>query len=195
MVPSLLRAMFIACALLAGSVALAQPVMLVASPKLTHPVYGRTVVVAASFGAQQHVGFIVNRPLEKKLGDVFPHHGPSRKVGKAVFFGGPAHIDGIFALVAGEKAPGGGCIAISPGLFAVIHRHTLDRVIEANPERARYFAGIVTWRPGELRRELAAGIWYAMPVDAGLALRDPRGLWEELVARRPGPGMRAARWP
>ena len=186
-VPVLLAAALVAGAVFPSS-ALADPVMLVAAPGVNHPLYGRSVIVATSVGAQRHVGFIVNRPLRMSLASIFPNHPPSQKVEKRVYLGGPSHAEGVFALVASPSPPGGGCIEMSPTLFAVVHRDTLDRVIEANPVEARYFRGMVMWRAGELSRELGAGAWYAMPLDAKVALRDPRGLWEELVARHIGPG-------
>jgi putative AlgH/UPF0301 family transcriptional regulator len=47
----------------------------------------------------------------------------------------------------------------------------------------RFVVGLAVWVPGELRRELAIGAWYVLEADARLALREPRGLWEELVVR------------
>jgi putative AlgH/UPF0301 family transcriptional regulator len=185
--PALVGVVLAACAVLPAG-AFADPVMLVAAPTLNHPLYGKTVIVATSVGAQRHVGFIVNRPLKVTLAGIFPDHPPSHKVEKPVFLGGASHAGGVFALLASATPPGGGCIEMAPGLFAVVHRDTLDRVIEANPRRARYFRGMVVWRAGQLSRELGAGAWYAIPVDPKVALRDPRGLWEELVARHASPG-------
>ena len=185
--PILFAAAILACAAVPAS-ALADPVMLVAAPAVRHPLYAGAVIVATSVGAQRHLGFIINRPLQITLGRVFPHHPPSQKVQKRVFLGGASHTEGVFALVSSPAPPGGGCIEMSPNLFAVVHRRTLDQVIEANPAQARYLRGMVVWRTGELSRELAAGAWYAMPVDPKVVLRDPSGLWEELVARHASPG-------
>ena len=50
------------------------------------------------------------------------------------------------------------------------------------PFTARFVAGLVVWRRGELRQEIERGAWYVLPPDAHLALRKPsEGLWEELV--------------
>ena len=174
---------FLCIGMACAGAAAAESLILVATPQLRNPLYGRTVLVVSSFGERQHFGFIVNRPLDTSLGKIFPNHPPSQKVAKPVFLGGPTDVAAIFALVAGDEAPGEGCVSISPGLFAVFHRNTLDRVIEANPARARFFAGLVVWRPGELQHELARGAWYVLPADAQLALREPGGLWEELVVR------------
>ena len=176
----------------AGAHAPGDPLVLVAQPQLRHPLYARTVLVAAPFGAGQHYGFIVNRPTLFRLADMFPGHAPSQKVSSPVFFGGPFHARLLFALVEGEQKPGSGSLQVMPGLFAAFHARAVDRIIEANPRRARFFRGLVVWRPGELAREMAGGIWYVLASDASLATRDPRGLWEELLARAQRAGeMRA----
>ena len=164
----------------AGS--LGQPLLLVSSPALMG-VYGRSVLAVAPFGVDQHVGFIVNRPSGLTLGRLFPGHGPSQRVTDPVFFGGPFDSAALFALVAAERAPGKGCIELMPGLFAAYDAGTIDGIIERNPDDVRYLAGLVAWRPGELQREIDAGAWYVMVADPSLAMREPDGLWEELVAR------------
>ena len=59
----------------------------------------------------------------------------------------------------------------------------VDRVIETEPEHARFVAGLVAWQPGELRSEVEQGAWYVLEPDAALVMRKPEGLWEELVRR------------
>ena len=168
--------------------------ILVANPQLRHPLYGRTVLVVKSFGADQHFGFIVNRPGPFTLRRLFPGHRPSQKVVDPVFIGGPVDARMLFALVARAERPGRGCVELAPGLFAVLDGRTVNRVIEANPDDARFLTGLVVWRPGELRRELALGAWYVLDANASIAVRDPRGLWEELVARsRRGRGLGVTR--
>ena len=44
-------------------------------------------------------------------------------------------------------------------------------------------AGPVAGRAGELRAEIELGAWEVLEPDAALALRNPEGLWEELVRR------------
>lgn len=162
---------------------LAESLILVARPALQHPLYGRTVLAVTSFGAGQHLGFILNRPTPYRLGDMFPGHAPSRKVVEPVFLGGPFELQVIFALVPGAETPGRGSIELMPGLYAVFDGNAVDRVIEANPHDARFLTGLVVWRPGELEQELARGFWYRLPSDAALATRQPDGLWEELLVR------------
>lgn len=175
----------LAFALLASPPAFAsgESMVLVARPQLQHPVYARSVLVVAPFGAGQHYGFIVNRPTALRLAEMFPQHAPSREVTEPVFLGGPIYTGLVFALVEGEPSPGRGCLRMMPGLHAAFAGRAVDQVIESRPRHARFVTGLVVWRPGELAREIASRMWYVLAGDASLVLRDPRGLWEELAVR------------
>jgi putative AlgH/UPF0301 family transcriptional regulator len=57
-------------------------------------------------------------------------------------------------------------------------------VIEKQSTQARFLAGMVMWRPGELHDELKRGLWYVLDAKADLVLRKPtEGMWEEFVGR------------
>jgi putative transcriptional regulator len=172
-----------------------KPVLLVAVPAM-QGLYRETTVVAVPV-AGTHIGFILNRASEFKLGALFPGHGPSAKVVDPVYFGGPEMNEAIFAVVRGD--PGAKALHLFGELFVVSSATAVDRVIEQTPNDARYFAGFVGWRPGELAKELEAGYWYTAEPDAGLFFRpDTSGLWKELLERVGGSeapraqGMRAA---
>jgi len=164
---------------------LSQAVILVAKRELRDQLYGSTVLIATPLpGGQQHFGFILNRPTRVTLGKIFPDHGPSQKIVEPVYLGGPFNSQLIFALVQRPDSPGGSSIELMPGLYAAFDGATVDRIIETNAEHARFVAGLVAWRPGELREEIKQGAWYVLEPDAATVLRKPaEGLWEELVQR------------
>jgi putative transcriptional regulator len=180
-------AALLAWAFTAGAADLAHSLVLVAAPELKDPIYGGTVLVVKPFGRDQHLGFIVNRPTDLTLGRMFPDHAPSQKVPDPVFLGGPVDASALFALVAQADNPGGGSIEIMPGLFAAHDAAVVDAIIEQHPQDARFVAGLVVWRPGELKHEIDIGAWQLMDADPALAMRDPQGLWEELVQRSERP--------
>ena len=45
-------------------------------------------------------------------------------------------------------------------------RPGVDRVIETAPNDARYFAGLMLWRAGELEDEIREGYWSVRPASA-----------------------------
>lgn len=179
--------LFVAALLLAlplgAAEGLPDSLVLVAKPELRDPVYGKTVLVVTAFGREQHLGFIVNRPTPLTLARLFPEHAPSKEVTDPVFLGGPFDTQAIFALVAQSENPGGQSIELMPGLFVAVDAPTVDEIIETHPHDARFLAGLVVWRPGELAHEIDLGAWIVLDADPELALRNPEGLWEELVGR------------
>lgn len=167
----------------AGAADIEKPLILVAKPELRDRLYGSSVLVVTPLGADQHVGFIVNRPTGATLSKLFPEHAPSQKVPDPVYLGGPVEPGLIFALVQRASSPGGNSFELMPGLFAAFEAPVVDRIIESEADHARFMAGIVAWRAGELKSEIDLGAWYVLEPDAELVMREPAGLWEELVRR------------
>jgi len=172
-----------------------EPVILVAKPGLRDRLYGATILIARPLGNGQHIGFIVNRPTPVKLGTLFPDHGPSQKVVEPIYLGGPVNVETVFALVQRKDNPDSRSMRLTPDLYLVVDRDLVDRVIEAEADRARFYAGVVLWAPGELNAEIERGFWYVDDADVSLVLRkSTAGMWEELVKRleQRSRGLRAA---
>lgn len=169
-------------------------VMLVAKPALA-AAYEHTVLLVVPMGESEHVGFIINRPLDAKLSAIFPDHAPAKKVVDPVRFGGPVMADTIFALVRSPRGPGGDAQRLFGDLFVASRAADIDRIIEQTPNDARYFVGFVGWRPGELQAEIDKGFWYVIDPQEDLLFRkDTEQMWRELVRRlgfEPVPGQRA----
>lgn len=181
-----------ACLLVFASLVLAadppdapEAMMLVATPKLTDPLWGATVLVAWPAGDGRHLGFILNKPMTVTLADAFPRHQPSQKARSRIFLGGPTRSNSLFALVRGEQSPGAGSVRIAPDLHAVFRGTTVDEVIEREPDMARFLVGAVQWQRGELEEEIQRGAWFIDPPDTDTLMRkDTTELWRELVQRR-----------
>lgn len=183
---SLVAAMLLALAApLAQAADLTETVLLVAKRQLHDRLYGSTIVIARPLGEDRHVGFIVNKPTTMTLGKLFPKHAPSQKVVDPVFLGGPTGPEVIFAMVKGRESPGGRSLQLAPGLYVAFDSGVVDRIIETQPQQARFFAGMVMWAPGELTEEVRRGLWYVLDPQPDILLRKTTdGLWEELVTRQ-----------
>jgi putative transcriptional regulator len=182
-VRALLPAMLLSGSALLNATDLSHSHILVATPELRHSIFGSTILVVKAIGGDQHIGFIVNRPADVTLGTIFPEHGPSQKITDPVYFGGPVGAEWIFALVHRYDSPPGNSFELLPGLYLVAEAADVDRVIEREADRARFVAGLVVWRAGELAKEVQAGAWYVLEPNAEVVMRRPEGLWEELVQR------------
>jgi putative transcriptional regulator len=160
-------------------------VLLVAKRQLADPIYGSTIVLAKPVQGGGHVGFIVNRPTKMSLAELFPDHEPSKKVADPLFLGGTVDMNLVFALVETHGARKDGAVPIAPDLFLAYETKAVDGIIESESDHARFFLGMVVWRPGQLDEELDRGLWYVDEPEAKLVLRRKTdGLWEELVRRQ-----------
>src|SRR3954467_2151296 len=182
---SLLAATVMVCfAPLAWSADISDTVLLVAKRSLRDRIYGSSVLLARPLGEERHVGFIVNKPTNLTLGKLFPKHIPSQKIADPVYLGGPTGPEVIFAMVKDSKSPGGRSLQLTPGLFLAFDSAIVDRIIENQPQQARFFAGMVMWQPQELADEVKRGLWWVLEPKAEVLLRKPTdNLWEDLVGR------------
>src|SRR6266513_4373604 len=178
-----------AFALVAPALAQSQEdaILLVAHPAFRDLEYRQTVLIAAPAPNGGHVGVILNRPTRRSLGSLFPEHEPSKKVLDPVFYGGPFSRGALVALVHADHSPGAGSVPLMKDLYLAFRANTIDHVIEATPNEARYFVGYVGWRPGELQGEIDRGLWSVLDADVEVIFRkDTDGMWEDLLqaARR-----------
>jgi putative AlgH/UPF0301 family transcriptional regulator len=172
------------CAPLAWSADISETVLLVAKRSLRDRVYGSSILLARPMGEERHVGFIVNKPTSMTLGKLFPKHIPSQKIVDPVYLGGPTGPEVIFAMVKGNQSPGGRSLQLAPGLFLAFDSAIVDRIIENQPQQARFLAGMVMWQPLELAEEVKRGLWHVLEPQPDLLLRKSTDtMWEELVGR------------
>ena len=182
----ILAAVFLACIAvspLTRSEGVDDTTILVAKRQLRDQLYGNTILIVKPLGEDRHVGFIINKPTQMTLGKLFPGHGPSQKVVDPVYLGGPFNSQVIFALVQRPDSPGGRSVRIAQDLYLAVDSQIVDRIIETEPQHARFFAGMVLWKPGELSDEMKKGLWYTLDARSELVLKKADGLWEELVGR------------
>ena len=159
-----------------------EAMILVAHPSLRDFDYRQTVLIAAPAPNGGHVGVIINKPTRASLGSLFPEHEPSKKVIDPVYYGGPFSRGALVAIVRADAAPGAGTLPLMKNLYMAFRANTIDQIIEAHPNDARYYVGYVGWRPGELKGEVERGLWSVLGADTDVVFRkDMEGLWEELL--------------
>ena len=127
---TLLFAVLAAAATAAQPADLSQSMILVAKPELVDQLYGSTVLVVTPVGPDQHAGFIVNRPTNVTLGQLFPDDGPSQKVVDRLPRRAAQHA-ADFALSSATRARAA-VIRADAGLYAAVDTETVDRIISPN---------------------------------------------------------------
>jgi putative transcriptional regulator len=165
----------------AAAADLSEPMMLVASPALDGSPLQQAVVLATPLPDGGHIGFIINRPTDVKLQALFPDDSAASKVKESVYLGGSALLPAVFAVTSTPPEDPGTAVPLMPGLFAVMDSDAIDRIIEKAPNDARYFLGMMVWKPDELEEEVRQNAWELRPADADLVLRAKSpGLWRSL---------------
>ena len=154
--------------------------VLVANRGFNDAQYQKSVVVLQR-GGDDEVGVIINRPTEHALANVVALPA-AEKAADPVHAGGPFLPQQLLALIRDEKSPGEGSMQLAQGLHLSIGQAVRERAVERAPGTARFYAGLVLWRPGELADEMMRGLWlkFEVPLDT-VFRRDSAGLWEELM--------------
>jgi putative transcriptional regulator len=151
---------------------------LVASPKLVDPNFFHTVVLLVQHGDEGALGLVLNRPLSTTIKDVWDEvaEGGCAIEGN-LYQGGPC--EGALMVLHGDESNTE--MTVGDGLYFCMRRETIERVVEENPEHARFFVGYAGWTSGQLENELAEGSWLTAPADPKHVFEGDEHLWSDLV--------------
>ncbi len=168
--------------------------LLIASPALLDPNFERTVVLIAEHDETGAMGIVINRAGETPVADAAPVLAHIVEPDAVVHEGGPVQQTSVVILAQ----------FVDPALAAV---PVLDDVgfVAGDSDfeslgdellRARVFAGLAGWGPGQLEAELERDDWItepALPDDVFAA--EPDGLWGAVLERKGGSFALVARMP
>jgi len=177
----------LACLLLAGARACAQDLaggkILVASSKSHDADFAQSVILLVRHDQQATTGLFVNRPLNIPLSEVYPElKGGQLKL----YAGGPVTI-GIRALYRSRTKPGEAA-QILDDVFMISTKTLLGKMVEPGMPSSvfRVYAGYTGWSPGQLRDEIARGLWQVVAGDAGVIFDPhPETMWSRMIGRLP----------
>ncbi len=162
--------------------------VLVASPALRDPNFMGSVVYVLDHGANGTLGFIVNRPLDLPLSELWDDAPPRIKDARIAAMGGPVDrhkgllLHGSLDIPEAQvMAPG---IAIGGSIAELVARYG-DGPDQTGP---RLFLGHSGWSPGQLAREIEEGSWLVRAGKVAWLLDPvpPANLWQHLLEGRTG---------
>lgn len=134
--------------------------LLLASPALEDPNFRRSVVLIIDHDAEGAFGLVLNRPLERTLGEVLETDEPL--VGDVpLHSGGPVQTD----MVQFVSSRGGSGRAVVPGVMAGASLEDLAAAA-AQGASVRAYAGYAGWGGGQLEHETEEGSWIVAPAAA-----------------------------
>ena len=158
----------------------ASPAVLVASGSGVES-FGEIVILALPLQDGSHFGFVLNKPTEATVSDLFPDEAQSSNVSARVDVGGPAFSSALFALVVDADRDIEGLRRMTPRFSVALGVDEVDRVIAAQPGKTRYFLGLVAWNRGDLAQQVKAGAWRVLTPETGIVLStEPATLWQRL---------------
>ena len=157
--------------------------LLVAHPALRDPNFRRAVVLLTSHGAEGAMGMVLNRPLNKRLGELGGDFALGALSIVPLFQGGP--VEGEQLILAAWRVQ-----ALGFQLHLGIDPVKAGLMLGEEDTHLRAFFGYSGWGSGQLERELEHNTWVV--ADAPTDLFEQAGdvsLWRS-VLRREGPEWR-----
>ncbi|AZI59269.1 DUF179 domain-containing protein [Nakamurella antarctica] len=162
--------------------------LLVASPELRGPDFGRTVVYMITHGEEGSLGVVLNKPSEIPVQNVLPQWTELAAKSKVVFVGGPMELSS--AMCVGVCRPGVDASDIE-GLAPIAGPVCLVSVDSAAGPKGLYlkgvriFGGHAGWAPGQLVDEVAEGAWSVVASSPQDVLAGPKvDVWFEVLRRQ-----------
>ena len=132
--------------------------LLIAEPSIIGNMsFNRSIILIADHNSKGSIGFILNKPLDLTLQDLFPEI----EINFELYNGGPVEQDNLYYI---HKIPGliPNSIEISDGLY---WGGNFQKVIELiknnklNPFDIRFFLGYSGWGNNQLNYELRSNTW------------------------------------
>ncbi|MBA3684068.1 MAG: YqgE/AlgH family protein [Planctomycetes bacterium] len=157
--------------------------LLVASASLSEPSFMRSVIYLLEHDEDGTLGFIINRPLDIIISDLWADCPPGLGSAKVAAEGGPVDRNKGLLLHACADLPGaqamGNGLAVGGDLDALAERYASGH----DASGPRLFLGHSGWAPGQLAAEIGEGSWVLRPGPPDLVLRHrpPPNLWQLLL--------------
>jgi putative transcriptional regulator len=168
--------------------------LLVASPALIDPNFHRTVVLVAQHDEDGSMGVVLNRIAEVTVADAAPPLADLVEPGAVVHSGGPVQPTAVLIL-AQFLDPAGTGVPVFGDVGFVAGDTDFDE-LAPKVHRARVFAGLAGWSPGQLEAELEREDWILEPARADDVFGgDPDSLWSTVLERKGGSFALLARMP
>jgi putative transcriptional regulator len=169
--------------------------LLIASPALLDPNFHRTVVLIAEHDDEAGaMGVVLNRESELPVADAAPVLGDIVEPGAMVYEGGPVQRTAV-VILAQFHDPAKAMVPVFEDVGFVGGDVDFD-ALGPDVSRARVFAGLAGWSPGQLEAELEREDWILEPARAeDVFSDDPGALWASVLERKGGSFALVARMP
>jgi putative transcriptional regulator len=166
-----------------------KPCLLIAMPQLLDPNFHHTVVLVAEYHSDGAFGLVMNRPIDRTLGQVERQESPvdGRLHDQPVWYGGPVQLDNAMVVfeantlelvaVLGDKVS-----ALGDNLYITGNTSILTTHAELlSMTRFKVVAGHATWGMAQLDSEIAQSTWLVAPLERNMIFSSFDSMWTRAV--------------
>ncbi|MDQ2720313.1 MAG: YqgE/AlgH family protein [Bacteroidota bacterium] len=161
-------------------------ILLIANPFLKDPNFSRSVIFLCEHLTEGTFGFVLNKQLPKKLGELLPD---LIGINLPVYIGGPVQQDALHFLHQYPDLISGG-EEVSKGIywggnFESLLIHLKNDSID--PAKVRFFIGYSGWTEGQLDYELKEESWLTVMATRKLIFNTtPENIWKDSLTQLGG---------
>jgi putative transcriptional regulator len=153
--------------------------LLLAHPSLRDENFKHTVILIASHDSEGAMGVVLNRPLDRCLGQLNTEFGLSGLAQVPLFAGGPVQPTQVILCVWRPNPESDGF-----QLMFGIDPQRAEELVNDEGVHMRAFLGYVGWTAGQVEEELERDTWVVSPLVADLLEDSPdEQLWRDLLAQ------------
>ncbi len=158
-----------------------QGLVLISEPFAPDNIFSRSIILLAEHNENGTVGFILNKPFNRKISDFSSEFG---NFDMKVSFGGPVGDKHIYYIhTYGKKIPGS--IHIKDNLywggeFNVIQ--TLSESGQLDEHKIRFFVGYSGWTKEQLVNEIKKDYWLVSDIDIKTIMQNDKKIWNKTVS-------------
>jgi putative transcriptional regulator len=151
--------------------------LLLAHPVLRDPNFKRTVILLSVHNADGAMGVVLNRPLDKQLGELTTEFAFGPLAGVPLYCGGPVEPEQLI-IVSWQWLKTESAFQLQFGL----EPEKAAGLVGAPDITLRAFLGYAGWGKGQLENEMKHDTWLATPVEGGLLEQsDGIPLWRSIL--------------
>src|SRR5262245_51844666 len=160
--------------------------LLIASPRMTSPIFTQTVIIILRHESKGAMGVIINRPIgDRSLASLLESSGDkaTTATGTVRIYGGGPIEPGMGFVIHTRDYQSSPTIKIDEKI-AVTSSLEILRDIGRNrgPQKSLIAFGYAGWGPGQLEAELRDGLWFTTPEDPRLVFDEsPDAIWGEVM--------------
>jgi len=156
--------------------------VLVSEPFAPDSIFSRSVVLLAEHNENGTVGFILNKPVNRKLSQLSSDFG---NFDIKVSLGGPVANSNIYYLhTYGEKIPGS--LHIIEDLYWGGDFKVLQVLIESgtvDEKKIRFFIGYSGWSEKQLDDEIKKDYWLVSDIEVDTVMNFDKEIWNKVVSK------------